>query len=229
MRERDAKRAMQLKSVAQTLKKVLPDASSRAVFIQQVLSSTESYKDRVSLPPEPLVTPIRHPKYELAGPSYEIRSPEPDTARVDTDYDDDEAENTSQFGKTWLASPYNKSFLDIQYGIRKDGDSFKIGDSTLSVDDRGNLTIKGKEYRGTEGLWELLTRKKVKRENITTADLRNYKSILERTNAHKKHYEPGGNIHISRGAKYRDVISKLFVDTRRRGVKSGLRRTWLRL
>jgi hypothetical protein len=29
------------------------------------------------------------------------------------------------------------------------------------------------------------------------------------TNAHLEQYEPGGNIHVSRGVKYRDVISKL--------------------
>jgi len=48
---------------------------------------------------------------------------------------------------------YKKRFLDTQYGILKDGDIFKIGDSSVVVD-TGDITIK--EFRGSEGLWELL-------------------------------------------------------------------------
>jgi len=34
-----------------------------------------------------------------------------------------------------------------------------IGDSPVFIDPDTNLTIKGTAFRGTEGLWELLTRK----------------------------------------------------------------------
>ena len=62
-----------------------------------------------------------------------------------------------------------------QYDIRKDGDIFKIGDSLVLVDQDGDITIKEKEFRGSEGLWELLTRKRVYKENKTSDDLRNYR------------------------------------------------------
>jgi len=44
-----------------------------------------------------------------------------------------------------------------QYGIRKHGDIFKISDSAVLVDQDGDMTIKEMEFRGSEGLWELLT------------------------------------------------------------------------
>jgi len=70
-----------------------------------------------------------------------------------------------------IASPYivpylyNRRYLDIQYGLRKDGDSFKIGDTTVLVDPDRDITIKGREFKGTTGLCELLTRKNVIRKN----------------------------------------------------------------
>ena len=82
-----------------------------------------------------------------------------------------------------IASPYlspyiyGRKLLDTRYGIRKDDGAFKIGDCTLTVDNRSDIWIKGKRFRGTLGLWELLTRKNVNHEIITSADLRTYKTI----------------------------------------------------
>jgi len=111
---------------------------------------------------------------------------------------------------------YNRRFFDTQYGIRKDGDSFNIDDSTVHVDSDSDITIKGKELRMTTGLWELLTRKTVDRKQITTDDLKKYKKKLELTNAHLADYQLGADIQITRGSKYRDVIFPLFPHIRRR-------------
>jgi len=51
--------------------------------------------------------------------------------------------------------------LSTQYGIRNDGDIFKIGDTDVVLNTEYDITIKEKEFRGPEGVWELLTRKKV--------------------------------------------------------------------
>jgi len=49
---------------------------------------------------------------------------------------------------------YKQRFLDTQYGIRNDGDLFKIGDSPVVVYQDGEIAIKENEFRGSEGLWE---------------------------------------------------------------------------
>jgi hypothetical protein len=79
---------------------------------------------------------------------------------------------------------YKRLFLNTQYDIRNCGDIFKIGDSSVVVDTDGDITIKGKELRGSEGLWELVTCKKLNKQHATSDDLRTYKKILLMDNAH---------------------------------------------
>lgn len=57
--------------------------------------------------------------------------------------------------------------MDRDYGIRRDADGqFGIGNSLIEIGGDSNVTVHGKTYRGTEGLFELLTRKKVNRSVI---------------------------------------------------------------
>jgi hypothetical protein len=79
-------------------------------------------------------------------------------------------ENFGKISRPYLTPyVYNKRFLDKLYGIRKEADgTFMIGNAPLSVDRESNITIYGKEYTGTRGLWELLTRKNVNKEIVTT-------------------------------------------------------------
>jgi len=66
-----------------------------------------------------------------------------------------------------IASPYlspyvhKSGILDADYGLRKVGDRFFIGNSDVTVDMKSDFYIKNKHFKGTRGLWELLTRKKV--------------------------------------------------------------------
>jgi len=134
-----------------------------------------------------------------------------------------------------LASPYVWPYLyeskrwglDTEYGIRREGGVFMIGDSRVSVDRDGNIHIKDVEFPATEGLWELLTRKKLDKNSITRDDLKQYKTILEMTNAHLEDCNPNANIHTSKRNEFRDVISKLFSTTLHSTTESALRREWI--
>jgi len=68
-----------------------------------------------------------------------------------------------------------------------------IGDSLIVVDTDGDITIQERVFKGSKGLWELLTCKKVNMEFITKDDLKTYKKILTMTNAHLTGYQPDGN------------------------------------
>jgi len=48
---------------------------------------------------------------------------------------------------------------------------FMIGDSTIVVDTGGDITIKERVFKGSKGLWELWTRKKINTEFITKDQL----------------------------------------------------------
>jgi len=73
---------------------------------------------------------------------------------------------------------YKRCGLETEYGIRRDGDGFMIGDLQVSVDRDGNIHIKNVEFPATKSPWELLTRKKVDTKSITTDDLKQYKTIF---------------------------------------------------
>jgi len=98
----------------------------------------------------------------------------------------------------------------------------------MTVDRYSDFYIRNKHFKGIRGLWELLTRKKVNKEIVTATDLRQYKRILNLTSVHLEVYEPGAPIHISKGAKFRTVIAKLFPQTKQRDVETALRQQWER-
>jgi hypothetical protein len=130
--------------------------------------------------------------------------PSDDDVDVATDMSPEIEEHVRKFGREnfgELTSPYltpyvyNKPFVDKQYEIRKETDgTFMIGNAPLSVDNDSNITIYGRQYSGTKGLWELLTRKNVYKNVITAHDMKTYKSILQFKNAHLEEYELSDNI-----------------------------------
>ena len=143
--------------------------------------------------------------------------------------------STRHFGA--IASPYvsayvyRKGNLDRDYGMRRDADgSFRIGNAEVVIDQDSNVFVKGKSYRGTRGLFELLTRKKVDQTFITRSDLQSYREILEATHGHLENNDPAGVIKTTRGAKFKDVISKLFPTggVTRRSAQSTSTRPWFR-
>jgi len=141
-----------------------------------------------------------HMKEFTYEPSKEERVEDDDDD--DDEYDDDDnfvedegreygRENVGLVASVYLMPyVYKRRFLDTQYVVRKDGDMFMIGDSLIVVDTFGDITIKDRVFKGSKGLWELLTRKKVNTEFITKDDLKSYKKILTMTNAHLINISP---------------------------------------
>jgi hypothetical protein len=116
--------------------------------------------------------------------------------------------------------------LDAEYGLPEKGYRFFMGNSDVTVDTNSDLYIKYKHFKGTRGLWELLTRKRVDNRLVSEDDLKQYKAFLNLTSLHLEGYAPGAPIHISRSAKFRTIIAKLFPHKRRRGILASLHRQW---
>jgi len=136
-------------------------------------------------------------KYE---PSKEERVEDDDDGENDY-YDDDNfvEDEAREYGRENVgpvASPYLKPyvykrrFLDTQYGVRKVGDMFMIGDSPIVFDTDGDITIKERVFKGSKGLWELLTSKKVNTEFITNDDLKTDNKTLTMPKAHLAKISP---------------------------------------
>jgi hypothetical protein len=172
-------------------------------FLQEVLPSAAT----TQAPPPP---PLRW-------------KPEPPLPQVEQD---DGEEDVPEYSFGLTASPYLAPYahesdsLVKEYGLRNDGDKYRIGNSTVTIDADSNIYIKDKHFKGTEGLWDLLTRKKPNLKNVTTRDYRKYKSILQMTNAHLEQYEPGGSIHVSGASNTETSFPQ-------RGSKSSLKHSWV--
>jgi len=65
-----------------------------------------------------------------------------------------------------------------------------IGDSPIAVDTDCDITFKEQVFKGTMGLWELLTSKKVNMEFITKDELKTYKKIPTMANAYLTKFSP---------------------------------------
>jgi hypothetical protein len=74
-----------------------------------------------------------------------------------------------------------------------------IGDTNISIDLASDIYVKNEHFKGTEGLWELLTRENPNLETVAENDYKKYKSIMLMRNGHLEQYRRDGNIHISRG------------------------------
>ena len=94
------------------------------------------------------------------------------------------------------------------YGARVENKKIMIGNSVLSTNDNDNLTIKGKTYSGTPGLFELFF--KTVPTKYTSKDLADFKKIIKATNAHRKGYTSLAPIYRNRSKKYEKIIVKLF-------------------
>jgi len=150
---------------------------------QKILRGTQTSVTSASVTATPPPPPIKEYKYE---PPKQERVEEEDDDDED-DYDEDVnfvVEEAREYGRENVgpvASPYlmpylyKGRFLDTQYGVRKEGNIFMIGDSPLLVDTSGDITIKDRVFKGLKGLWELLTRKNVNTEVTTKDDLKSYK------------------------------------------------------
>lgn len=98
---------------------------------------------------------------------------------------------------------------ETKYKIGSWGATFDNDDIIIfrTDDERGSL----KRYRGTPGLWELLTRKHPKREIFTDADYQQYGDILMATNALYQNNDPRQNrVKSSSSQKYITLIKPIW-------------------
>jgi hypothetical protein len=99
-------------------------------------------------------------------------------------------------------------FIDHNYGVRIDGDSWMIGDKQIEID--GNdIIINNVRYNGTRGLYELIFMNSPNSYIYTQDDLNNYDAILKDTNVYRVNFSERGKKRSNRGHKYLHIIAPL--------------------
>ena len=161
--EADVERKRLIKTVAVFLKQVLPSSStsnrdnkpdldaSHSGTQTELGPATQVKRYIISKPPAYKTTQIPSTSSDVI---YETSNPPPPSIEKgdDDDVDPQVELHVLEYGATTLgelASPYvstylyesKRRFLDTDYGFRKVGDGFMIGDSRVSVDRDGNIHI----------------------------------------------------------------------------------------
>jgi hypothetical protein len=90
--------------------------------------------------------------------------------RKSSDEDDAETIDLRELGTT-------PRFRDRHYGIPKECHTLMIGISAVDLDKIGVIRVKGKEFKLTRGLWDLLTRNDVDTGTISPNDMQRYKAF----------------------------------------------------
>ena len=95
---------------------------------------------------------------------------------------------------------------DLSTGIRDKDGSFYIGSEPVRIRDN-NIIIDNTEYRGTSGLWNLLTSKNIPdKSEYTPEDLVNYSYIMVKTNTARNKYNPRGQYRGGNNRKMNELI-----------------------
>ncbi|XP_060810225.1 uncharacterized protein LOC132904314 [Amyelois transitella] len=121
--------------------------------------------------------------------------------------------------KSIASSPDNRQTLSwstssevmdaIPFGVRHERGKLMLGN--IRVFDNDNiLKIGTRILKKTDGLRELLFKRKPDLEKVREEDLQNYKLLLIDTNAHRRNYESSKPINSNKGFKYINVIKPLF-------------------
>ena len=113
----------------------------------------------------------------------------------------------------------NKNQMDKSFGVKLKEGEFFIGREQIMINNN-DIIIGDKLFRGTTGLWELITKLEPDGTLYNDEDYKNYRQILIDTNAIGSDSNPN-KPKASRGEKYRKIIKPLWKEIvfRRRGKK----------
>lgn len=201
---------------------------------RQLRQSADDVRDSMEIGAKPFVEPLQKAVMEslktfipIKGELIERNIPKPEPVAtikkdkeeercdlnktVDTPTQTDKSTNLPRKYLNRIGDPSYKDKLDFTYGVYPDGSGGTlIGDSKISFT-RSSVLVKGKSFKVTPGLLELLFMKVPNRLILTKKDLSTYKDILLLTNAHLQSYSSDKQINANRGKKYTTVISTLFM------------------
>ena len=102
----------------------------------------------------------------------------------------------------------NKRSVDTTFGIYSNNGAFYVGDKPITIEG-DDVTVGTTTYKGTPGLWELLTMAKPDGSIFDSNDLEAYAEILDRTNA-MSHPDNPNKPKSSRSEKYNQIIKPLW-------------------
>lgn len=97
---------------------------------------------------------------------------------------------------------------DTTFGLRIEGGKAYLGSEQVFIN-RNVITVKGENFKGTEGLWRLLTLKEPK--DFTKDDLNVYEKLVLTTSTYRQNNDPNNRVKSSSGMKYKKIIQPILI------------------
>lgn len=107
--------------------------------------------------------------------------------------------------------------MSIPFGVRMERGKLMLGKYQISVNSE-ELSISGETYSLTPGLNDLLFKRVPDLSVVTEEDKQCYKTLLLKTNAHRRDFDSNKPIKSNKGMKYLHIIKPLFKLSKRRTV-----------
>ena len=131
------------------------------------------------------------------------------TEEEEDEEEEEEKEEDESVGE--IARHYlNKQYRDVTFGIRKEKGHHYIGNKHVIVVDN-DIIIKdsGEKFKGTDGLWELITSKKP--VDFNKEDKNEYERLMVKTNATHRDYDPTNpRPRGSDGEKWKKIVGPIW-------------------
>ena len=140
------------------------------------------------------------------GKTTEEEEDEEDEEDEEEEEEEEEDERIGEIARHYL----NKQYRDVTFGIRKEKGHHYIGNKHVIVVDN-DIIIKdsGEKFKGTDGLWELITSKKP--VDFNKEDKNEYERLMVKTNATHRDYDPTNpRPRGSDGEKWKKIVGPIW-------------------
>ena len=128
------------------------------------------------------------------------------TKEEEDEEEEEEDESVGEIARHYL----NKQYRDITFGICKEKGHHYIGDKHVIVDDNDIIIAKdGDRFKGTDGLWELITLREP--VDFDKEDKDEYERLMVKTNALHRDYDPSNpRPRGSMGKKWKNILGPIW-------------------
>ena len=107
--------------------------------------------------------------------------------------------------------------IDIVFGIRSEGNSWKIVNKRVTVNPDDSMEVGDETYKGTPRFWSLVVEKNPR--NVTPDDLNRYKELLHETSAMHREYNPlSHHPRANRSKKWKKILGPIWREFEEIGV-----------
>ena len=135
--------------------------------------------------------------------------------------EEEEDESVGEIARSYL----NKQYRDISFGIRKEKGHHYIGNQHVIIKDDDIIIAKdGDRFRGTNGLWELITSREP--VDFNKEDIDEYERLMVKTNALHREYNPSNTRpRGSMGKKWKNILGPIWYKKQGFSVEDAFRMT----